>query len=131
LSVAKPGAHLSIRVELETGRLGPGKIALMEGIARERSLAGAARAMGMSYKRAWELLAELNQMFEDPVAVTQPGRNIGGGTELTKLGERVIALYHAIERRATQAALAATQELSAAARSGRQAARRSPRRQRA
>ena len=81
--MAKPAARLSIRVELETGRLGPGKVALLEGIVRERSLAGAARAMGMSYKRAWELLAQLNEMFEDPVAVTQPGRNSGGGTERT------------------------------------------------
>jgi molybdate transport system regulatory protein len=130
--MAKPAALLSIRVELDGGRLGPGKVALLEAIARERSLAGAARALDMSYKRAWELLAELNDMFDEPVAVTLPGRNIGGGTELTAFGERVISLYHAIERRATQAAAAATQELSAAAaRGGRAAARRSPRRQRA
>jgi molybdate transport system regulatory protein len=130
--VGKPAALLSIRVQLDSGRLGPGKVALLEAIARERSLAGAARAMDMSYKRAWELLAELNDMFDEPVALTLPGRNIGGGTELTAFGERVIALYHAIERRASQAAAAATQELSAAtARGGRSAARRSPRRQRA
>jgi len=131
LNVAKTAARLSIRIELETGRLGPGKVALLEGVAREGSLAGAARAMGMSYKRAWELLAQLNEMFDDPVAVSLPGRNIGGGTELTPFGARVIALYHAVERRAMQAAAAATGELSAAARAGRSAARRSPRRQRA
>lgn len=125
--MARPAARLSIRVELESGRLGPGKVALLEGIARERSLAGAARAMGMSYKRAWELLAELNGMFDAAVAVTQPGRNVGGGTELTPFGERVVALYHAIERRASQAAAAAAEELSAAARPG---SRRSQRRQR-
>ena len=129
--MSKAAARLSIRVELESGRLGPGKVALLEAIARERSLAGAARAMDMSYKRAWELLTELNEMFDDPVALTLPGRNIGGGTELTPFGERVIALYHAIERRAVQAAAAATAELSAAARATRTGARRSPRRQRA
>lgn len=129
--MAKPGIRLSIRVDLESGRLGPGKIALLEAIARERSLAGAARAMGMSYKRAWELLCELNAMFDEPVAVTQPGRNSGGGTELTAFGGRVIALYRALERRATQATTAAAQELSAAARAAPPAARRSPRRQRA
>jgi molybdate transport system regulatory protein len=131
LNVSKPAARLSIRIDFETGRLGPGKIALLEAIAREQSLAGAARALDMSYKRAWELLAQLNEMFDEPVALTLPGRNIGGGTELTPFGERVIALYHAIDRRATQAAAAATQELSAAAKAGRAAARRSLRRQRA
>jgi molybdate transport system regulatory protein len=132
-------ARLSIRLDFgapgdaaETARLGPGKIALLEHIARERSLAAAARTMGMSYKRAWELLIALNAMFDEPVAVTQPGRNVGGSTELTAFGERVIALYRAIERRAQQAAAAGIDELNAAARAahpGRSAARRvSPRR---
>jgi molybdate transport system regulatory protein len=125
--VASPAPRLSIRVDLETGRLGPGKIALLEGIEAEGSLAAAARVLGMSYKRAWQLLAELNAMFDEPVAVTAPGRNVGGGTQLTAFGRRVVALYHAIERRAAQAAAAAAHELSAAARPER-AARRSPRR---
>jgi molybdate transport system regulatory protein len=71
--------------------------------------------MGMSYKRAWELLAALNTMFEEPVAVTLPGNNVGAGTQLTPFGERVIALYRAVERRANQAAAASVQELVAAA----------------
>lgn len=107
---------LSLRIDLPAGRLGPGKVELMEHIAREGSLAAAARAMGMSYKRAWELLSALNAMFEQPVAVTLPGRNVGGGTQLTPFGERVVALYRAAERRAAQASSAAVAELSAAAR---------------
>lgn len=106
---------LSIRIDLPAGRLGPGKVELLEHIAREGSLAAAARAMGMSYKRAWELLATLNTMFEEPVAVTLPGNNVGAGTQLTPFGERVIALYRAIERRAQQSAAAALAELTAAA----------------
>jgi molybdate transport system regulatory protein len=124
-------ARLSLRIDFDAGRLGPGKIELLERIAAERSLAGAARAMGMSYKRAWELLAELNAMFDTPVAVTQPGRNVGGGTEITPFGERVVALYRAIERRAANSAAAGIAELSEAAVPARSAARRSPQRKRA
>lgn len=127
-----PRARLSIRIDFgEPGgasgaaRLGPGKVALLESIQRAGSLAGAAREMGMSYKRAWELLTTLNEMFDEPVAVTQPGRNVGGGTELTPFGARVVALYRAIERRALQAAATGMDELNAAARAAR-SSRRAP-----
>ena len=97
-------AHLKLRIELARGHLGPGKIELLENIVSEGSLAAAARAMQMSYKRAWELLAATNDIFNEPVAVTRPGRNTEGSTQLTPLGERVIALYRGVERRATRAA---------------------------
>lgn len=122
--------RLSLRIDFPAGRLGPGKVELLEHIAREGSLAGAARAMGMSYKRAWALLTTLNAMFEEPVAVTLPGRNVGGGTALTPFGERVVALYRAIERRSAQAAAGAVAELSAAARPA-ESARRLPPKKRA
>ena len=109
--------RLSVRIDLAAGRLGPGKVGLLEEIARLRSLAAAARSLEMSYKRAWELLGTLNTMFGEPVAIAHPGRNLDGSTELTPFGERVIALYRAIERRATQAAAAGLEELAAAARS--------------
>ena len=54
--------HLSIRIDFDDeGRLGPGKVALLERIAREGSISAAGRAMNMSYKRAWELVAEINR----------------------------------------------------------------------
>jgi molybdate transport system regulatory protein len=107
---------LSLRVDFEGGRLGPGKVELLEHIGRERSIAAAARAMGMSYKRAWELVDAMNQMFREPVVATQPGRNTAGATEVTPFGLRVIALYRAIERRAGTTAEAALTELAAAVR---------------
>ena len=72
-----------------------------------------------------------NQMFAEPVSVSLPGRNVEGSTQLTPFGERVIALYRAVERRAGHAAAAALEELSAASRPMRPAARRSPARKRA
>lgn len=123
-------AHLTLRIELERGWLGHGKVELLEHIARTGSLAAAARAMKMSYKRAWELLAATNEMFAEAVTVSLPGRNVEGSTQLTAFGERVIALYRAIEKRATQATTVATQELDTVSRSSRPAGR-SPARRRA
>lgn len=116
-------AHLTLRVELERGWLGHGKIELLEHIARTGSLAAAARSMQMSYKRAWELLAATNEMFAEPVTVSLPGRNVEGSTQLTPFGERIIALYRAIEKRATSATRAAIQELSIVSRSARSTGR--------
>ncbi len=124
-------ARLSLRIELARGRLGPGKVELLEHIGQTGSLAAAARAMQMSYKRAWDLLAVLNDMFVEPVAVSLPGRNLEGSTRLTAFGERLIALYRAIERRAEHATAASVNELRASSRPARAAARRSRPRKRA
>ena len=60
--------HLSIRIDFDgEGRLGPGKVALLERIASEGSISAAGRSMNMSYKRAWELVAEINQSFTEPL----------------------------------------------------------------
>jgi molybdate transport system regulatory protein len=125
--MAAQAPRLSLRIDLDAGRLGPGKVELLEHIGRKRSLAAAARAMGMSYRRAWELLAALNEMFEEELTASHPGRNVEGSTELTPFGARVVAIYRALERRALPAAAPGLHELSAATRP----ARRSPRKARA
>jgi molybdate transport system regulatory protein len=121
--MARP--RLFLRIELDSGRLGHGKIELLEQVREHQSLAAAARTMDMSYKRAWELLAAMNEMFDEPVAVSHPGRNVAGATALTPFGERLIALYRALERRAEQSTAAGLDELAAASRRGTRA-RRSP-----
>ncbi|MCA3222474.1 MAG: LysR family transcriptional regulator [Burkholderiales bacterium] len=110
--------RLSIRIDYPAGRLGPGKQELLEHIARHGSIAAAARAMDMSYKRAWELVDTLNHMFREPVVSSQPGRNTAGATAITPFGRQVVAQYRAAEGRAAAAAAAALAELSAAARPG-------------
>ncbi|MGH6611383.1 MAG: winged helix-turn-helix domain-containing protein [Burkholderiaceae bacterium] len=122
---------MTLRIHLERGHLGHGKIELLEHIGRTGSLAAAARAMQMSYKRAWELVTAINEKFAEPVTMSMPGRNVEGSTQLTPFGERVITLYRAVERRAAQSTAAALQELSAASRPARTFARRSPARKRA
>lgn len=118
--------RLAIRIYFDDGHLGPGKIELLEHIGRERSIAAAARAMQMSYKRAWALVDTMNHMFNEPVVITQPGRNTAGSTDVTAFGRRVVALYRAVERRASAATDTALGELNSAARSMSRATRRSP-----
>jgi molybdate transport system regulatory protein len=99
------GPHLSIRIDLANGeRIGPGKIALLEAIRSAGSISGAARALGMSYRRAWLLVEEINDALRDPAVTAETGGRSGGGAALTAVGERVVDLYRAIEAHARSAA---------------------------
>lgn len=98
-------AKLTLRIELREGAaLGPGKARLLELIGEHGSIAAAGRAMGMSYRRAWLLVDELNRMFRGPLVAAQHGGARGGGAALTPLGRDVAARYRAIERQATATA---------------------------
>nr|WP_145144706.1 LysR family transcriptional regulator [Roseomonas gilardii] len=100
------GPGLSIRLDLAPGlRIGPGKVRLLEAIDRNGSISAAGRALGMSYRRAWELVEDLNRGLGRPVVETAAGGAGGGGARLTRLGERVIREYRSIEAEAQAAAL--------------------------
>lgn len=100
-----PLPALSLRIHLDPeGRVGPGKICLLDGIAVHGSIAAAGRSMGMSYRRAWELVGELNALFGEPVVDRQVGGKRGGGARLTPLGVALVSRYRAIERAAAEAA---------------------------
>lgn len=98
-------ARLSIRIDLGgEARLGPGKVALLEQIGETGSISAAARAMGMSYKRAWDLVEEVNGMFDAPLVLSQSGGRKGGGAALTAIGIDVITRYRQVVRAAEAAA---------------------------
>jgi molybdate transport system regulatory protein len=99
-------------------RVGPGKIALLEAIEREQSISAAARAMGMSYRRAWLLIDTMNRMFRDPVVVARPGRAVGRSAEVTPFGMRVVAAYRDAEAKAEKATRGLVDELVAALKPG-------------
>ncbi|MDP4908800.1 MAG: LysR family transcriptional regulator [Burkholderiaceae bacterium] len=80
--------------------IGPGKIAILEAIAETGSISAAGRKIGMSYRRAWLLVDQMNQYFTEPVVVAATGGAQGGGTALTPMGLEVIALYRSIEQQA-------------------------------
>ncbi len=108
---------LSVRIDLEHGgRIGPGKIALLEAIDAHGSISAAGRAMGMSYRRAWELVEETNGIFGGTVAERQVGGRNGGGARLTPLGHDLIRRFRSVERMAAEAARGHLDALQAAVR---------------
>lgn len=96
---------LSLRIKFDPeGRIGPGKIELLEQIAAFGSISAGARQMNMSYKHAWDLVEEINRIFGKPVLDTQTGGQKGGGAQLTPFGLALVGRYRAIERAAKAAA---------------------------
>jgi molybdate transport system regulatory protein len=83
--------------------MGPGKAELLERIAETGSIAAAGREMGMSYRRAWQLVETLNAMFREPLVESTRGGARGGGALLTVAGEAVLAEYRALETEARRA----------------------------
>jgi molybdate transport system regulatory protein len=95
---------LTLRVFGRTAAaMGPGKAELVERIARTGSISAAARAMGMSYRRAWQLVESLNKTFCEPVVTTAIGGRRGGGARVTPFGARVVARFRAMEGKASRA----------------------------
>ena len=83
--------------------MGPGKAELLEGIAETGSIAAAGRRMGMSYRRAWTLVEEMNGLFRAPLVDAAKGGAGGGGAVLTAEGQRIVAAYRQLEAAATAA----------------------------
>ena len=86
----------------EATALGPGKVDLLEAIAGTGSISAAARAMGMSYRRAWLLVDAVNRCFCEDLVLTVTGGRGGGGARVTPLGLEVIRRYREMEARAEE-----------------------------
>ena len=95
------------------GMIGPGKAELLERIARTGSIAAAGREMGMSYKRAWQLVETMNAMFRAPLVMRTRGGAKGGGAEVTETGHAAIAAYRALEAEAKAAGAPHMERLAA------------------
>ena len=103
-SAARSLPSLSVRIDLDSeGRIGPGKIQLLENIRELGSISAAGRAMDMSYKRAWDLVDEINRICRQAAVERQTGGKNGGGAVLTPFGTSLVARYRRIERAATTA----------------------------
>lgn len=96
--------RLTLRIDFDEGRaLGPGKVRLLELIGETGSISAAGRAMGMSYRRAWQLADTLNKTFRTAVVETREGGVGGGGASLTAFGSELVGSYRAMERDAARA----------------------------
>jgi molybdate transport system regulatory protein len=86
--------------------VGPGKVDLLEAIEATGSITAAAKALGMSYRRAWLLVDTMNRCFGRPVVEAEAGGKRGGGARLTPLGADVTRRYRAAEVKAAKAGAA-------------------------
>jgi molybdate transport system regulatory protein len=93
-------AQVSVEINFPNGGVfGREEILLIDAIRTQRSIIGASRALGVSYRKCWLIVDALNRTFESTVIATYPGRR-GSGAEITAFGERLVALYQSIERHA-------------------------------
>lgn len=93
--------HVVLRIDFDDTRyLGHGRIELMELIGEHGSIAQAAKAMGMSYKRAWYLAESINETFAQPVIERRHGGKGGGSAQLSDFGHAVVRDYRLMERQA-------------------------------
>lgn len=86
--------------------IGPGKIDLLEAVHEHGSISAAARSLGMSYRRAWLLIDELNRTLKTPATSSETGGSSGGGCVLTPVGEKIVRLYREIEIEAARSCAA-------------------------
>ena len=90
---------------------GPGKAALLESIEQTGSILAAGKAMGMSYKRAWQLVETMNRLFREPVVERMRGGADRGGARLTEAGVQALALYRRMQDDAKAASAGLMAEL--------------------
>ncbi len=94
---------LKLRILFPEAMMGPGKAELLEGIRDTGSIAAAGRRMGMSYKRAWMLVEEMNAAWQPALVSSARGGPGGGGAQLTDTGAEVLRLYREVMARAEAA----------------------------
>jgi molybdate transport system regulatory protein len=82
----------------ERGAFGPGKAQLLDAIVRTGSIAAAGREMGMSYRRAWRMVEEINTAFGNRLVETERGGERGGGSRLTGAGVQALEIYRGLAR---------------------------------
>lgn len=108
-AASRSRAEVRFRMRIRSGdtvALGPGKVDLLEAVQEHGSISAAARSLGMSYRRAWLLIDELNRSLKSPATISEQGGQSGGGCALTPVGENIVRLYREVESEA-QAACAA------------------------
>jgi molybdate transport system regulatory protein len=91
--------ELKLKLQLTCGgeiAMGPGKAELLRAIAQAGSISAAARAMDMSYRRAWLLVDTMNRCFRTPLVEARPGSGEKAGARVTAAGERALAAYEAL-----------------------------------
>ena len=82
--------------------MGPERVRLLEAVARHGSITAGARAVGLTYKAAWDALDAMANLFGLPLLETRTGGRAGGGASLTPAGTRVVEAFHRLEAELTR-----------------------------
>ncbi|TBH76346.1 LysR family transcriptional regulator [Aquirufa nivalisilvae] len=77
---------------------GPGKLELLEYIQETGSISQAAKNMGLSYKKAWDMVNSLNQLCKSPIVQAQTGGVKGGKTVLTPHGLELMEAFRILQK---------------------------------
>ena len=86
------------------GRLlvGRDRIAVLEAVSLHGSITSAAKALGYSYKSAWDAIAAINNLLPTPAVVSRAGGTRGGGALVTEAGHRLIVAFRRLEEKLTR-----------------------------
>jgi molybdate transport system regulatory protein len=95
-SAASTQAALVLR-KGPAGQVGAQRIALLAAIQDKGSISAAAKAVGLSYKGAWDAVQALNNLFAHPLVAARAGGRSGGAAEVTPQGRAVIAAFALLE----------------------------------
>ncbi|MFC3816027.1 TOBE domain-containing protein [Lysobacter sp. GCM10012299] len=88
----------ALTVEASRGPFGGRRwMALLAALGDAESITAAAKAVGLSYKAAWDAIDAMNNLSEQPLVERVVGGKGGGGTRLTDHGRRLVAAYQAVE----------------------------------
>ena len=89
-------AFMTVQKDRAT-RMGADRLRLLEAIRDHGSISAAARAVGLSYKAAWDGVNAMNNLFGQPLVAGQTGGKRGGGASLTPAGEQVLSAFASVE----------------------------------
>lgn len=78
---------------------GPGRLQLLKLIQETGSISKAAKDMGMSYKKAWRMVDEMNTFGGSPYVITSKGGLQGGGTEIAERGKQMMEAYRRLDEK--------------------------------
>lgn len=78
---------------------GPGPVELLEHIEATGSISKAAKKMGMSYKKAWDIVSRINTLSAEPFVLTNVGGESGGGSTISAEAKQMIAWYRELRER--------------------------------
>ena len=91
---------IKIRIQIKKNfYIGPGKVLLLEAILEKGSISAAAKSIGMSYKKAWGLIKEINSSSNNKIIKTNTGGQGVRGTKISEEGINFIKSFRTIEEK--------------------------------